>query len=245
MIKKAALLVCTMTTLALPITVDQILDKMEANENQQSSRVEVTETVYDAGGSKRVSKMVSYGYNKGEKGLMEYVAPARIKGMKILMLNEGDDIWFYSARTGRVRKIASGQRKQSANNSDFSYEDMSTKDRREDYDAKLLGEEKVDGAPAYTIDMKAKSPDQTYSRMVFWVDKSRMVPLKAEFYDETGELWKKLTMDDIVKVEEYWTAKTVEMKNVRKGTRTVMAMDKVEYDIGLDEAMFSERNLKR
>jgi len=245
MVRKVLTMVCATATLAFPITVDEIFDRMEANENQQSSRMEITETVYDVGGSKRVSKMISYGYNKGEKGLVEYVSPARIKGMKILMLNEGDDIWFHSARTGRVRKIASGQRKQSANNSDFSYEDMSTKDRREDYNSKLAGEEKVDGVQAYKINMTEKEPDETYSRMVFWVDTKRWVPVKAEFYDEDGELWKKLTTDNVTKVGEYWTAKKVEMKNVQKGTRTVMTMDEIEYDIGLDEAMFSERNLKR
>lgn len=232
-------------TAAQAVTVDEILDQMEKNENPKTSRAEVTETVFRADGSSRESKLVSYGFGEGEKSLMEYVSPARIKGMKVLSLNDGDDIWMFSARTGRVRKIASGQRKQSANNSDFSYEDMSTRDRRADYNCTLEGEETRDGVQCYRIDMTSKTPDKTYSKMVFWVDKEKMVGVAGEMYDETGTLWKRLTVSGLKKVAGYWTPQSVEMKNLLKDSRTVMKMDKIEYDIELDEGMFSERNLKR
>lgn len=234
-----------MVSASSAITVDEILDKVENNEEPQTSKAQVTQTVYQPDGSQNVSKLISYAFNKGEKGLMEYVSPARIKGMKILTLNDGDDIWFYSARTGRVRKIASHQKNQSVNNSDFSYEDLSTKDRREDYTSKLVGEEKQDGTACYKLDMKAKATDEVYSRIVMWVDKERFVPIEMHFYDEDGRLWKKMLMKDIEKEAGYWTPKHIEMKNVMKGSRTVMQMDKTEYDIELQESMFSERNLRR
>ncbi|MBD3243427.1 MAG: outer membrane lipoprotein-sorting protein [Chitinivibrionales bacterium] len=242
---KALITVLTAASLSAAITVDEILDKVEANEEPQTSKAQVTQTVYQPDGSENVSKLITYGYNKGEKGLMEYISPARIKGMKILTLNDGDDIWFYSARTGRVRKIASHQKNQSVNNSDFSYEDLSSKDRREDYDAKLAGEEKREGTACYKLDMKAKTPDEVYSRIVMWVDKERYVPIEAHFYDEDGRLWKKMLMHEIEKEAGYWTPKRIEMKNVMKGSRTVMQMEKTEYDIELQESMFSERNLRR
>ena len=139
--------------------------------------------------------------NGNEKGLFEYVSPKRIKGMKILMLNDGDDIWFYSKRTNRVRKIASHQKKSSANGSDFSYEDMSMDDNREKYDYKLLGDENKYGKDCYTVEFKAKDvDDQTYSKLIFWIDKSNFVTIKGEFYDEDGSLWKILSMRGIKKI---------------------------------------------
>jgi len=144
MTKKLITLIFFFSTATFSITVDEILDKMEENENANTSRMEMTQIVVKADGRKNTSKLISYSIDKGDKGLMEYSSPARIKGMKILMLNDGDDIWFYSPRTARVRKIASHQKNQSVNNSDFSYEDLSTEDRREDYACKLLGEEKID-----------------------------------------------------------------------------------------------------
>ncbi|MBD3319675.1 MAG: outer membrane lipoprotein-sorting protein [Chitinivibrionales bacterium] len=227
------------------ITIDEILDKMEQNENPQTSRSEITQVVVGADGRESVSKLVSYSAGKGEKGIMEYVEPARIRGMKILQLNDGDDIWFYSPRTARVRKIASHQKKQSVNNSDFSYEDLSTKDRREDYACKLAGEEENSGVQCYKIEMTAKSSDKVYSKMIFWVNKVTFVATQGHFFDENGELWKKLSIKDVTKAGKYWTPQSVEMHNVQKGSTTIMKMEKIENDIELDENMFGERNLRK
>ena len=227
------------------MTVDEVLDKMEENENANTSKTEMTMTVTDAGGRETVSELISYSADKGDKGLMVYNAPARIKGMKILTLNDGDDIWFFSARTGRVRKIASNQKGQSVNNSDFSYEDMSSSDRREDYTCKLLADKEINGTAHYSIEMVPKKEDISYSRIIFHVDKKTYLPTEGEFFDEDGELWKKMYMKNPSKAGRYWNPETIEMHNIQKGSKTVLKTTKVEFDIELDRNMFSERNLKR
>ena len=227
------------------ITADEILDKSEANSEFKTSKSTNLEISYKSDGTKRESEMIAYSSNGNEKSLMEYIKPKRIKGMKILMLNDGDDIWFYSNRTNRVRKIASHQKKQSANGSDFSYEDMSMSDNRTDYDYKLIGEEKKDDKDCYKLEFKAKDDDNTYSKFNIWVDKSNFLTIAGEFYDEDGELWKQLSIRDIKKNGKYWTAGEVEMKNLLKDSRTIFKTIKVEYDIKLDDNMFTERKLKR
>ena len=230
---------------ALGASIDEVLDKMEENENAQTSKVSMTMIVTDGGGRETVSELISYSADKGDKSLMEYIAPARIKGMKILTLNDGDDIWFFSARTGRVRKIAGNQKSQSVNNSDFSYEDMSSSDRREDYDCKLLADKKINGTDCYTIEMKPKKSDISYSLIVMYVDKKNYLPVEGHYLDEDGEIWKKLFMKNSSKTGNYWSAEFIEMHNIQKGSKTIMKTNKVEYDIELDKNMFSERNLKR
>lgn len=228
------------------MTVDEVLDKMEENENANTSKAVMTMIVTDAGGRETVSELVSYSADKGDKGLMVYNAPARIKGMKILTLNDGDDIWFFSARTGRVRKIASNQKGQSVNNSDFSYEDMSTSDQREDYICKLLADKEINGTAHYTVEMvPKKKEDISYSRIVFYIDKKTYLPTEGKFFDEDGELWKKMYMKNPLKAGKYWNPEAIEMHNVQKGSKTVLKTKKIEFDIELDRNMFSERNLKR
>jgi hypothetical protein len=245
MLIKSLLSGLLITCASFAVTIDDVLDKMEENENANTSRMTMTMTVIDAGGRETVSELISYSADKGDKGLMEYIAPARIKGMKILTLNDGDDIWFFSARTGRVRKIASNQKSQSVNNSDFSYEDMSSSDRREDYTCKLLADKKNNGTDCYTVEMKPKKDDISYSKIVFYVDKKTYLPTEGHYFDEDGQLWKKLFMKNPSKVGKYWNAESIEMHNVLKGSKTIMKTNKVEYDIELDKNMFSERNLKR
>ncbi len=245
MFNKLFTILCIIAATSYSLSIDEILDKMEVNENPASSRAEMTQIVYKANGQENLSKLMSYAIDNGDKGLMEYVSPARIKGMKILTLNDGDDIWFYSPRTARIRKIASGQKSQSVNNSDFSYEDMSTKDRREDYNCKLVGEEEMKKTKCFKIEMTPKNDNGSYSKTIVWVDKEKFVALVAHMFDEDGELWKKLLIHDIEKVGKYWSMKSIEMKNLLKGTRTVMKMDKIEYDVKLDANMFSERYLRK
>ncbi len=227
------------------LTVDDILDKMEENESASTSRISMTMTVIDPDGRETVSELTAYSADKGEKSLMEYTAPARIKGMKILSLNDGNDIWLYSPRTQRVRKIASNQKNQSVNNSDFSFEDISTGDRRKDYSCNLLADKRINGTDCFTIEMKPKKNGISYSRIVYYVDKSNYLPVEGEYFDESGNLWKKLYMKNPSKTGKYWNAESVEMHNILKGSKTIMKTLKVEYDIELDKELFGERNLKR
>lgn len=238
-------LVMILTASLFPITVDEILDKSEANDDFKTMVSVNTEEVHRADGTVRTSIMKAYAKNGNDKMLMEYIEPKRIQGMKVLMLNDGDDIWFYSNRTNRVRKIASHQKNQSANNSDFSYDDMSMSDNRKDYDYSLIGEEVKDGKECYKIEFKAKESDQSYSRFFMWIDRSNFLATAAEFYDESDNLWKSLTVRDIKKVQGYWTAGEVEMKDILKDSRTVIRTDEIEYDTDLPDGMFSERGLSR
>lgn len=227
------------------ITVDEILDKMEANDSASSSRMEAEQIVIDASGDKRTSTFISYSMDKNDKGLVEYLTPSRIQGMKILMLNDGDDIWSFSPRTNRVRKLASHQKKQSVNGSDFSYEDMSAKDIRKDYAGALGRDEQINKRECYTIFLKARSKDKTYSKIITWVDKENFMMLKGIYYDEDGKEWKHMIIGDIEKINGYWTSKTIEMRNIQKGSKTIMKINKIEFDVQLKKDMFTERNLKR
>lgn len=244
--KKRVLLIAAAASIISAQSVDAVLDSVEANENSETSRIEMTQIVYRENGSASESELTSYSSGRGEKGIMIYSKPARINGMKVLTLNDGDDIWFYSPRTGRTRKIASHQKNQSVNGSDFSYDDLNSKDRRDDFNSKIIGEESVDGITCTVVEMTLKpDADNSYKRVVMYVDPARWLPLKTTFFDEANELWKTLIMEDIKKVGNYWSADRIIMKNEQKGSRTEMLTKKVEFDIPVDENMFTERYLSR
>ena len=78
-----------------------------------------------------------------------------------------------------------------------------------------------------------------------WIDKEKYVPVEGHMFDEEETLWKKLIISDIKKIGKYWTMQSIEMRNVLKDSKTIMKMDKIEYDIELDPNMFSERYLRK
>jgi outer membrane lipoprotein-sorting protein len=246
MIKSCVMFICLCSALPIfALTADEILDKSEANENFKTSSSVNIEEVHNPDGTVKVSVMKAFAKDGNDKMLMEYAEPKRIQGMKILMLNKGDDIWFYSNRTNRVRKIASHQKNQSANSSDFSYDDMSMSDNRKDYSYTLAGEEKKDGKDCYRIEFTAKEKSSTYSKFHIWIDKSNFLALAADFYDEKGVLWKKLSIRDIKKTGGYWAAGEVEMRDLLKDSRTVIKTTEIKFDIDLPDGMFTERGLTR
>ena len=82
-------------------------------------------TVYKNGKAQAPQVMEGYALDAADgtaRSLSVFREPRRVEGTAYLML--GDDMWVRFASTGRVRKLSSSARKNSAAGSDFSYADM-------------------------------------------------------------------------------------------------------------------------
>jgi Outer membrane lipoprotein-sorting protein len=124
-------------------------------------------------------------YVKGNgRSFVKFVAPPRNLGRSLLAL--GRDLWIYLPDAGKPVRIPFSQRLvgQVANG------DIARTDYAGDYDARLLGEESVDGVACHVLDLKAKTKDVTYAAIKYWVSKDGRRPAKAEYYAGTGTLLK-------------------------------------------------------
>jgi len=59
-----------------------------------------------------------------------------------------------------------------------------------DYDGTIQGEDVVDGEPCYVFDLRARTKNVTYDRIVYWISKARLVGVKADFYTVSGKRFK-------------------------------------------------------
>jgi hypothetical protein len=75
-------------------------------------------------------------------------------------------------------------------------------------------------------------------------DEETFLPLKEEYYDKRGNLSKRFTADKIESIQGKATIMQRSMTNVRNGHRTLVIFDKVNYNVGLKEDIFSERYLR-
>jgi len=233
---------------AAEMTAEQIVDKVNELFNQESSKAVMQMTINTSSGQQRTFEYESYSKNSGEKNLMVYTAPARVKGQKMLMLNHADDIWAYFARTKRVRKLASHAKKQKFEGSDFSNEDMGSGDAFiKEYNSTKLPDETKNGTDCYVVELTPKPEfDKTYKRMVMWVDKSNFVPIVIDYYkDDVTRVKKTMTQSDIQNIQGVPTAMTLKMTNQLDKTSTVIKMISVEYNIELDDDLFTERGLRK
>ena len=224
--------------------VYQILDKIEKNERISSSEGKSRQTIITSSGNKRTLEMISYSIDDNDKQLTIYTAPSRVQGDKILMLEDGNEIWFYTPKTDRVRHLASHAKKQKVQGSDFSYEDMTSWDYRNDFTCNLLPEVKLNGVKTYQIELIPKETGPHYSKMILWVDKEKFTVPQVDYYEE-GALLKRLTCFDFIKSGEHWIAQSMKMENLQDGGETTIETIELKVDVNIDKSMFNTNYLKR
>jgi len=120
----------------------------------------------------------------GDDSLAETVAPARSAGTRLLQL--GQNMWYANRNIQKAVSISSRQKMtgQAANG------DIAATNYVKDYDAVFLREDSFDGEAVYVLDLTAKNRFVTYDRIIYWVSRERLVPVKAEFYTVSGKLFK-------------------------------------------------------
>ncbi len=230
-------------------TAEDIIKHSNDLINQPSAEAVVKMIITTTSGKKRELKYKSYSIEKGKSNLIKYLFPKRVEGQSILMLNNADDIWVYFPRTNRVRKLATHAKRRKMEGSNFSYEDMGSGDSWvTDFEAKMLGEEKLRGKECYKIElMKKPKIESGYSRLIMWIDKSSYVPLQIDYYDEHDPKTKlkRLILGNIKEIDGIPTPMKMTMIDVQGDSQTEMEFESISYNVKLDKDMFTERGMKK
>lgn len=172
--------------------------------------------------------------------LMKFLAPADIKDLGFLVLAD-DQMYLYLPEFQRVRRIASHNKKESFVGSDFSYDDLGSAGFSTFFDPEL----KEENDKFYILELKRKpGAKKQYSRIMLTVDREIMMPVRAELYDDSGQLFKIETQENN-RVGTYWVPTKFVMENVKAGSSTVLELRNVKVDQNLSLEIFTERNLKR
>jgi len=224
----------------------QIVARVDSVARAESSEGIVLQTITTTGGEEREFRIRVFTKDGNDKMLFRYLEPARVEGVSFLMLDDGKDIWSYFPSTDRVRHLASHVKRQKMMGSDFSYEDMgSSSSFAADYDATLAGTEDCEGNVCYHLTLTPYDSDCAYSRVEIWADTSLYVPLRVDYYDDDGELLKRLLVADIRIIDAHPTPMHYVMTNLQDDSRTTMRIVEIEYDIDLPDAQFTTSELKK
>ncbi len=119
-----------------------------------------------------------------DKSLVKFTYPAENKGRLFLMV--GNNMWIYIPGTRAPIRISPQQRLLGQ----ISNGDVARVVYSLDYNAKLLGEEKIDKSQCLKLELTQKSKQAVYSRIILWAETKSFKPIKAEFYTASGKLLK-------------------------------------------------------
>ncbi len=224
-------------------TAKEILEKIDNNMSGENQVIESSMTIH---GKRNSRTMTSITYTIGsDKSFTEYLSPAREKGTKMLKLT--DKLWIYSPGTDRTIQISGHMLRQSVMGSDMSYEDaMDDRKLTEVYDAKIIGEEEIDGKKVFVLELKANVDNIAYASRKMWVDKDKYIPLKEELYAKSGQLLKRLTMSELKQFDGRWYPTKMLYKDMlKKGKGTEMNVISIKFNQEIPEYMFTKAVLKQ
>ncbi len=245
----ASVLICPLTYAQDEMTADSILHIMTETMNQDQAQGKMTMTIVTTSGDERTFSYETYSKNQGEKSLMKYLEPSRVKGQTILMLNDADDIWTYFPKTKRIRKLATHAKKQKLEGSDFSYEDMGASNTFiEEYVSVRHKDEKKEGRDCYRLELTRKPESSaSYSRLVIWVDREYYIPLVIDyFHDDDPQLWEKqLILSEIQLIDGIYTPMKMVMYNKLDDTQTSMEISEITYEVDLPDELFTEMGMQQ
>lgn len=220
-----------------------ILDRVDKN---MSSKNRVFESEMIIHGRRTNRTITSKTYSEGnKKSFTEYLSPAREQGTKMLKLE--NQLWIYSPSTDRIIQISGHMLRQSVMGSDLSYEDMmDNRKLTEVYNAKVAGNETIDGRNAYILQLIARVDDAAYHSQKIWVDAERYVPLKQELYAKGGQLLKSISLSDIRQVQGRWFPMRMIYKDVLKeGSGTEFRITSAKFDQIIPDYVFTKAALKQ
>ena len=94
---------------------------------------------------------------------------------------------------------------------------------------------------------KKPGANSSYAKIVMWVIKENFLPVVIDYYheDNPDRVQKTLVQSDIRVIDGIPTGMKMVMTNHDDGTSTVIVLKDVQYNIPLDDEMFTERGLRK
>lgn len=184
------------------------------------------------------------------RSLVKFTKPAEVAGISFLVREKKDalpDQYVYVPAAKVVRQIAAGNAGSKFFGSDFTFGDLMPlpTSERDKIKLKRLDDDVVGKEATYVVEALAQFEGSPYGKLVVWVHKVHLVPLKIEFYDPSQKLLKTLSVKKLKKINGELVPVHLAMKNVQEGSRTELVIDAPDPDAKLGEADFTEEAMQR
>jgi Outer membrane lipoprotein-sorting protein len=227
----------------------QIMEEAQRRTESTSQHYEGLLQVVDSKGKISDKRWVydRVGSHGRSKSLLTFVQPAEVKGVALLVVNFPDrasDQWMWTPAIQRERRIALQDRSTRFFGTDFSFEDLEERDTGQ-YDYAMLGEETIDGAPCWKVESRPrKGKSSQYTSSIVWVRKDNYAFQRIENFIKDAVV-RRLKYSKIENVQGIWTARVLEMADLKRNSRTILAFDKLEYNVPMKEENFTLQALRR
>lgn len=222
---------------------DIIRKAEEKTRGTTSSYMEMTITTVRP---KYTREMSLKSWGKGnDYSLMVLTAPAKDAGTAFLKRQK--EVWNWMPSIERSIKMPPSMMSQSWMGTDMSNDDLVRESSNvTDYSHKITGETVLEGRKCWIIEM-TPLPDApvVWGKVIVYIDQKDYIQLKAEQFDENGELVNEMLSSDIKMMDNIMMATHIELIPMDKqGNKTIMTIEKIKFNQPYDDAFFTVQNMK-
>ena len=227
----------------------QIMEEAQKRTQADSQHYEGLLQVVDSKGKISDKRWVydRLGSHGRSRSVLTFVQPAEVKGVGLLIVNFPDrasDQWMWTPAIQRERRIALQDRSTRFFGTDFSFEDLEERDTGQ-YDYAMFGEESIEGVACWKIESRPrKGKSSQYTSSIVWVRKDNYAFQRIENYIRDTVV-RRLKYSNLENVQGIWTARVLEMADLKRNSRTILTFEKLEYNIPMKEENFTLQALRR
>lgn len=210
---------------------------------------EVTMRIISKRGKERIKQFVMLRLDIEEGGNQMYYTyfrkPSDISRLTFMVHKSpkgNDQRWIYIPSVDLVKPISADDKNSSFVGSHFSYEDVSGRHWTEDTH-KLLADSTIGERAVHVIESTPIKKYKGFAKKVTYIDQENSLPLREEYFDKKGKMIRLFTADKIEVIDGIATITARSMENLKKGGKTLIEFSSIEYNVGLDASLFTERYL--
>jgi hypothetical protein len=151
-----------------------------------------------------------------------------------------DDRWLYLPGLDLVKRISAGDKRTSFVGAHYFYEDVSGRGPDEDTHALLETTDEF-----YVLQHTPKDTSTVeFARYQTWIDRNTFLPMKIEYQNAAGEIYRRVEVFEVEEIEGYPTVTLSRVSDLAGGGQTDMQFRFIDYDLGMEDSVFTERSLR-
>jgi hypothetical protein len=207
-------------------TADQILRKAEAIRNPELDYA-VDFTIHGVSrAEKPIERDATYSMiaRGKDRTVILMRTPESLYGALVMMVDRR--YWMLLPKASKPWELSGAQMQ----NGDVATGDLARANLMRGYTATLAGDETIDDAACWRLELHAEDDAARYARIVYWVSKSGFLPRRLDHYGRAGKLLKTVRYGDyrqgalglrsmqltIESLDEWKEASTLTFSNLRK-----------------------------
>jgi len=184
-------------------------------------------------------------WTEGDKlSLVRVTEPKRDAGNGTLVKDQS--MWTFSPKINRILKVPSSMMSQGWMGSDFSNKDISkSTDIIDQYEHRLLKNERLGDHVVYTIEsIPHEEAAVVWGKEIVSI-RDDFVMLRQEFWDQDDILVKEMEATEIAIMDDRTIASRMRMHKLETpGEWTEMVVDDIDFDVKMDDNLFTLSNLR-